>query len=153
MPDRFLHGSPMAHAEGTVLRGRGEAYVADWQGTGFHAALERWRPADALPQGGAVFMVGSLEDLDVAGGSTEWCLEVVPEGTASRHDLNWTGAIAALVEGGLGVDDPAVEAAARAYWAGDPSPDETVWEYLASAVRVVRCDRPDAFEDGAGPAP
>lgn len=141
----FYHGSAVGIEPGVVLRPRGEAYVADWGATDFHDALERWRPEGKLAHRDAVFMVGDVDDIDLAGGATDWCLEVTPVGEVTRHDLNWSSAISCLVGDGYAVDSPEVRAAAESYWRGDPHPDESVWEFMAAGAVVVRCEPYETF--------
>jgi len=153
-PARFFHGSHDPFDPGFVLTPRGEAYEAAWKDTAFYAALERWRPAGCRAHKDAVFLVGAVDDIDLAGGSTEWCLEVAPEGPVTRHDLNWSSEVSGLVDDGHPVDGPAVRRAAEAYWAGTPHPDENVWEYLAASATVVRCEPYETFDIGdAAPKP
>lgn len=142
----FFHGSGAELTEGLVLRPRGEAYEADWAATDFYAALERWRPPECLAHRDAVFMVAEIDDIDLAGGSTDWCAEVVPIGPVTRHDLNWSSRISCLVSEGHGIESAEVRSAAEAYWSGLASPDESVWEYMAPAARVLRCEPYDTFD-------
>lgn len=142
----YYHGSSRDFVVGSVLRGRGTAYETSWNGTDFYAILERYRPADCLAHKDAVFMVGDPDDIDLAGGATEWCLEVRPIDAVSRHDLNWSSEISMLISEGSSVDDPKVVAAANSYWAGIPHFNEQVWEYLASAFEVVRCEPYETFQ-------
>ncbi len=154
LPPLLYHGSDAAFEPGFVLAPR-PAYAQSWGGTDFYAALERWRPAGCLPHREAVFMVADPDEIDLAGGATDWCLEVEPDGPVSRHDLNWGSAVSCLVSDGHGIGSDAVREAAQAYWRGDPSPNETVWEYLAPSARVVRCEPWETFgmEDGDAPRP
>ncbi len=84
-------------------------------------------------------MVGAADDIELAGGSTEWCLDVEPLGPVSRHDLNWGSEVSCLVSDGKPVDGPEVREAALAYWSGRPHHSESVWEYLTPAARVLAC--------------
>lgn len=153
-PKRFYHGSADPIEVGTVLVPRGAAYEADWSRTDFYPALERWRPADRLAHRDAVFLVGDVDDIDLAGGSTDWCLEVEPVGQVTRHDLNWSSRISCLIGDGHSLDSDEVRAAAASYWAGEEHPDESVWEYLVTGARVTRCEPYEDFEvGGTTPAP
>lgn len=152
IPTRLYHGSYAPFEPGFVLTAR-PGYEEAWGGTDFYAALERWRPEGCLPHRGAVFMVADPNEIDLAGGATEWCLEVEPEGRVSRHDLNWGSEVSCLVSDGHAVDSPEVRAAAEAYWRGDRSPNEVVWEYLAPSARVVRCEPYETFGLDGSPSP
>ena len=133
---RYFHGSAHHFETETILRGRCDAYHQDWSGTDFYRILEANRPSGSLPHAMAVFMA-SDDDLDNAGGSTDWVLELDPIGLVRRHDLNWSSQISCLVADGYPDDHPKVVDAARQYWMGTPHPDESVWEYLAQEARVV----------------
>lgn len=145
----YFHGSAVPFEPGATLAPRGGAYEADWSGTDFYAALERWRPPGLLAHRDAVFLLASEDEIELAGGATDWALEVEPLGPVTRHDLNWSAEVAALVGAGAAHDDPAVARAASAYWSGRPHPSESLWEHLAPAARVLAC----AAFDAPGPAP
>ena len=145
IPARLYHGSATPFEPGFVLTPRGEEYEENWGGTDFYAALERWRPDGATAHRDAVFLVGDPDDVDLAGGSTDWCLEVEPTGPVTRHDINWGSEISCLRGDGKGIEDPEVRRAALAYWAGEAHPNESVWEYLAPGARVLSCEPWETF--------
>ena len=147
--DRLYHGSSTLLAFGAVLKWRGQAYVDDWQATDFYAVLEFFRPEHCIAHKDAVFMVSSPDDIDAAGGATEWCAEVKPLGTCSRHDLNWCSEISCLISDGQACTSVAVQTAAHAYWAGEPHGLEAacVWEYLARSMQILRCESFDSLEE------
>lgn len=143
---RFYHGSGKKLKEGDVLTGRGDDYEASWSSTDFYEILERERPEEMTAHKEAVFMVGHPDDVDLAGGSTEWCAEMIPEGVVSRHDLNWSSEISLLLSEGKAKDSQEVREAAEKYWRGEPHPNEQVWEYLARSAKVVRVEEWETME-------
>jgi len=149
MATKFYHGSAKPIEPGTVMTGRGERYESEWTDTDFFWALEIHRPADCLPHREAVFLVDNVEDIDNAGGCTDWCLEVEPGERISRHDLNWSSEISCLVGDGHGLYSDEVKAAAAKYWSGESSGDSCVWEYLTDRATVVSCEALDADPDFA----
>lgn len=142
----YYHGSFDAAERGTRWEGRGEAYAQAWAHTDFYAVLERYRPASMRQHANSVFMVADVDDIDLAGGATEFCLEVQPEGLVARHDLNWSTEISMLISDGKSPDDPEVMKAALAYWAGEPHVNESVWEFTADAFIVLRCEPYETFD-------
>ncbi len=132
----FYHGSPERLSVGTILKSRGHDYEADWKDTDFYSVLELYRPTNMLSHRDAVFMCDNPDDIDKAGGATDWLLTVEPLGKVQRHDLNWSSEISMLV-----ADDPdniqAIRQAAENYWNGVSHHDENVWEYLTPSARVV----------------
>lgn len=145
---RYFHGSMERLEPGLVMRGRGSAYVADWGDTDFYAILEARRPIGALSQCDVVFAVTDPDDIDLAGGGTEWIFELEPMGAVSRHDLNWSSEISMLVSDGYAVNSPAVLAAADNYWAGVPHPNESVWEYMMPTARILAVFPYESFDPG-----
>ena len=138
---KVFHGSPTSLEAGTRLTSRGAAYERDWSGTAFYAALERWRPDGCFPHRSAVFGCAAEEDVDCAGGATDYLCEI--EVDASRvtwHDLNWCSLVSCLVADGHAIDSSEVREAALAYWSGEPHPDESVWECLAPEAVVCTCE-------------
>lgn len=139
MTGSYLHGSSVALPVGTLLRGRGAAYIADWSGSGFYSILEAHRPAHCLAHAQAVFMVGADDDLDCAGGATDWVFTLKPCGPVTRHDMNWSSEICYLISEGISHTGPEIAACAAHYWAGTPHPNESVWEYLTAEAEVLAC--------------
>lgn len=132
----FFHGSHEELEVGTILRGRGSDYESDWSRTNFYAALERYRPEGMLSHKDAVFMCDNADDIDAAGGGTEWLFHVRPLGRVERHDMNWGSAISGAIDDGA--DDAEIERLAHGYWAGLPyEGGETVWEYLTPPAEIV----------------
>lgn len=146
---RFLHGSYTPHEAGFQLKPRGEAYARDWEGVDFYAALEYHRPEGLRSHRHSVFLCTSVEDVDLAGGATDFFLLVEPEepNMITRHDVNWSTEISMLIGDGFHLDSPEVKEAALNYWSGEPHENESVWEYLCSGALVMECfsseDLPD----------
>lgn len=132
----FYHGSNDELPVGTVLTPR-DNYEDNWSGTDFYAALEKYRPANMLGHKDAVFMCDNPDDVDAAGGGTDWLFTVVPQGPIQKHDLNWGSEVSMLIGDGHSIDSPEVKQAAENYWAGVPHYNESVWEYLTTAAKII----------------
>ena len=136
MQRKFYHGSSTKLPVGTVLTPRGDAYEAEWKNTDFYTPLEYYRPANMLSHKDSVFMCDNPDDVDLAGGATDWLFTVEPLGPVQRHDLNWGSAVSVLVS-----DDPdnieEIKQAAENYWNGVPHHDENVWEYLTTSAKII----------------
>ena len=132
----YYHGSMEELPVGTVLTPR-DNYEADWGNTDFYAVLEYYRPQHMLGHKQAVFMCSDPDDVDLAGGGTEWLFTVEPQGKIERHDLNWGSEISMLIGDGYEINSPEVENAAKNYWAGAPHTGEQVWEYLTPAAKII----------------
>lgn len=136
----YYHGSMDHLPVGTVLKPRGTDYEQDWAHTDFYTALEKHRPDHMLSHKHAVFMVADPDDVDLAGGGTEWLFTVKPLGPISKHDMNWSSEISMLMGDGHDVDSADVRKAAENYWAGVPHPNESVWEYLTPAAEILKVE-------------
>jgi hypothetical protein len=136
-PKMFYHGSYDELPVGTVLTPRGNDYESEWGGTHFYGALEKHRPPEKLAHKEGVFMVGNEEDIDLAGGATDYIYIVKPIGQVQRHDVNWGSQISMLVDDGAGLNDPEVKQAADNYWNGVPFEGDNVWEYIAPRAKIV----------------
>lgn len=137
---KFYHGSYDKLPVGTVLTPRGDDYEKDWQHTDFYAVLERYRPKDKLSHKQSVFMVADPDDVDLAGGATDWLLTVKPLGPVQKHDLNWSSEISLLLSDGLSAESAEIKQAADNYWNSVPHYDENVWEYLTTSAEVVKVE-------------
>jgi hypothetical protein len=131
----YYHGSMDYLPIGTVLTPRDD-YESRWGGTDFYHILEMYRPQGMISHKEAVFMVGKDEDLDLAGGGTEYVFKVIPNGRVERHDLNWGSEISMLVSDGYSSDSSEIKLAANNYWNGVPHRDESVWEYLTTSATI-----------------
>ena len=121
---------------GNILTPRDD-YENDWNGTDFYAALEYWRPDSMLSHKESVFMVADEDDIDLAGGHTEWLFIVQPDKRIEKHDINWSSEISMLISDGHDIKSEKVKAAALQYWYGVPHPNESVWEYLTTRAKIV----------------
>ncbi len=143
---RFFHGSNDEIKVGSIWVGQGDAYEANWSSANFYAALEKYRPSGFIAHKDAVFMVGHPDDIDLAGGGTEWACELKPLAPVSKHDLNWSSEISCLLGDGFQLDSHEVRQAAENYWSGLPHPNESVWEYLTAKAQVIRVEPYETFE-------
>lgn len=131
----FYHGSSVFLAPGTLLR-PDPRHEEHWTDNGWYRALELHRPEGMLAHRDAVFCCDNPDDLDAAGGGTDWVFTVVPRGPASRHDMNWGTRIDLAIEEGKNIEDEAIAALARNYWAGVATEDP-LWEYLAAGAKII----------------
>lgn len=132
----YYHGSDDNLPVGTILKPQ-SGYEDRWGQTEFYQALERHRPSNMLGHANSVFMTDNPDDIDAAGGGTEWLFTVKPSQPVQRHDLNWSSEISSLVDRGFSLDSYEVTEAAKNYWAGVPHPNESVWEYLAPSAEII----------------
>ena len=134
---KYYHGSYDELPIGTVLTPGGDNYESSWGGTPFYGPLEKFRPPEKLAHKEGVFMVGDIDDVDVAGGATDFIYVVEPVGEVQKHDLNWGSEISGLMDDGMQPNDKEVKQAADNYWNGQPHDNEQVWEYLAPRAKIV----------------
>jgi len=133
----YYHGSMDYLQPGTVLTPRPN-YEDRWGGTDFYTALEKHRPSDKLAHKDAVFMCQNENDVDLAGGGTEYLFTVVPSTTQEKHDMNWSSEISMLISDGHSIDSDVVKNAAKKYWNGEPHHSgESVWEFLTPTATIV----------------
>lgn len=135
-PKRFYHGSMVELPVGTILKPNIN-YEEDWSNTDFYSVLEKYRPKEMLSHKNTIFMCENDEDVDLAGGGTEYLFIVEPLGKIERHDLNWSSEISMLMSDGLDVNNPKVIDAATNYWNGTPHYNEQVWEYLTPFAKII----------------
>ncbi len=135
-PTTYYHGSYDNLPVGTVLSPR-DSYEDNWGKTSFYHMLEVFRPDNMLAHREAVFMVDNDEDIDLAGGATEYVFILRPLGKIEKHDLNWGSEISSLVDQGHDEFSNEVAKAARNYWNGVPHPNESVWEYLTPKAEIL----------------
>lgn len=133
---KFYHGSMKYLPVGTILTPR-DNYESNWGHTDFYKILEKYRPKNMLSHSQSVFMVGNDEDIDLAGGGTEYVFIVEPLDKVQKHDMNWSSEISMLISDGHKIDDPKVIEAANSYWNGNPHYNESVWEYLTTKAKIL----------------
>lgn len=135
---RLWHGSATGLAVGDVLRPGSGGYVASTDPE-LEALFEAHRPVGAIPRAEAVYLVAREENIDAAGGATDWIslVEVSPGEPMDRHDLAWySDAQCCLCDG----DTESAADCARSYWSGERHHDRSasLFEYLCGSARVVR---------------
>ena len=135
----YYHGSMEELPVGTILTPR-DNYAANWANTDFYNVLEHYKPEGMLSHNQAVFMVSEEDDIDLAGGGTDWFFIVQPIGKIEKHDLNWSSEISMLMSEGHDVDSDEVEEAAANYWNGVPNINESVWEYLSPKAKILHVE-------------
>lgn len=132
----YYHGSHDNLPIGTILSPR-DSYEDDWGKASFYHMLEVFRSDNMLAHKEAVFMVDNTEDIDLAGGATDYVFILRPLGRIERHDLNWGSEISSLVDQGYDEFSEEVSIAAKNYWNGTPHPNESVWEYLTPKAEIL----------------
>lgn len=132
----YYHGSMDYLPVGTILTPR-DNYEENWSNADFYYALEKYRPKNMFSHRESVFMVKDENDIDLAGGGTDWMFTVKPLGPIQKHDLNWGSEISMLISDGHSIDSPEVKNAAINYWKGVAHHNENVWEYLTPKAEII----------------
>lgn len=135
----YYHGSYDKLPVGTILTPRDD-YEDRWKHTDFYGPLEMYRPPNMLSHNKSVFMCDNPDDVDLAGGATDWLFTVAPLGPVQKHDMNWSSEISSLISLGHDYDSEEVMDAARSYWAGEESPNEPLWEYLTTSAKIIKVE-------------
>jgi hypothetical protein len=121
---------------GTLLRPNPKGYTSESEANALESLFEQYRPPRQLSRRKAVFMVAAPDEIDAAGGYTDYIYKVEPEGAIEKHDLAWyTEAEIQLALGNV----EAATSAIHSYWRGIPFPnaERSLFEYLAPAAVVV----------------
>ena len=100
--------------------------------------LEAHRPDGMIAHRDAVFMCDNDQDIDAAGGGTEYVFTLMPRGPVQRHDMNWASEISGLLEDAGEGNQDLIAKAADNYWRGVPHHNESLWEYLTPSAEIVR---------------
>lgn len=133
---KYYHGSNIFLPVGTILVPQ-QNYEISWGQTDFYPILEQNRPKHCLAHKNAVFMCASDEDIDLAGGGTEYVFVVKPLGPVSKHDINWSSEISvALCEKKKSLQQDLIYFSTQ-YWSGVSHNAESVWEYLTTSAEVL----------------
>jgi len=133
----LYHGSMDDLPVGTILTPGEDDYEENWGNNLWFIALEKYRPMEYRQHSWSVFMVDNEDDVDNAGGGTDYIFTVEPIGEVERHDMNWMSEIGGVLENGGDIESDEVKQLALNYWNGVPHPNENVWEYLAPKARIV----------------
>jgi hypothetical protein len=137
----FYHGSYYDLPYGTVLTPKKGNFVNNISDDS-HFKLEQFRPSQYISRNEAVYMCDNPDDIDLAGGSTDYIYIVEPLGTIEKHDLNWMTEINLIMDKYFEQGNPEdaveeVEVAALNYWNGVSHYNESVWEYLTTSARIL----------------
>ena len=88
----------------------------------------------------AVFMCDNEDDLNVAGGATEYFFTLKPLGPVEKHSLNWGSDISCLAEN-IKKNDKIIKIAAQNYWDSVPHHSEDIWEYLTTSAEILTVEK------------
>lgn len=140
----YYHGSYDDLPIGTVLtpeKGNFVNTIQDFEMES-HFKLEMFRPSGYISRNNAVYMCDNPEEVDLAGGANDHIYAVEPLGVVEQHDLNWMTEIDMIMDKYFNQGNPdaaveEVEQAALNYWNGVPHYNESVWEYLTPAAKII----------------
>ena len=136
----LYHGSRKQFPDGFVLTPQNDGYVSGG-GDEFSAGileterfLEGLRPADKLARHGSVFLVDNPDDIDFAGGYTDYIYKVQPIGEVQRSDMAWYSDLDVHFH-----DIQSRTQCAKNYWAGVPytNAPNSLWEYRTASARII----------------
>jgi hypothetical protein len=137
MTQYFFHGSYDFLAVGVVLKPK-ENYKEIWSKADFYCVLEKYRPEHMLAHHESVFMCDNIDDIDNAGGGTDWIFTVHPHARIEKHDLYWCSEISLGVSEGK--EEEFLKDMAKKYWNGIKS-EYPVWEYLTPEAIIVNVEK------------
>ena len=132
--NKYYHGSYEYMERGLILTPR-DTYEQDWGQNRWYQALEYYRPKNMLSHKEAIFMCDNPNDIDSAGGGTDWVFTLEPLGRVERHDMNWMSTADLALESS-DITDEEVSIPCHNYWEGVPSNDP-LWEYLTPKARIL----------------
>lgn len=132
----YYHGSYNRMNVGEILLPR-ENYEETWGSADFYRPLEQYRPKGIPPHKESVFMVEDVDDIDAAGGGTEYVFEVIPLGKVYRFDMGWSSEISMLISDGYTIDSIEIKNAATNYWNGVKHPSHSLYEFCTSSAKIV----------------
>lgn len=136
MMKTYFHGSYKCLKVGDILKPQGN-YQINWGQELFYQVLERHRPSHMLAHHQSVFMCDNAQDVDNAGGATEWLFTVQPLGIVEKHDMAWMSHINIALEEN---DEVKAREYALNYWYGVES-EEPVWEYLTTEALIMQVEQ------------
>jgi hypothetical protein len=133
---QFFHGSYQKLPNGTILVPRKSEYEKIWGNNPFYFKLELYRPSNKLASKNSVFMCDNVNDIDLAGGATNYIYNVKPIGNIEKHDVNWASEIDIALDDERGEEE--IKKIAYNYWEGIPHFNESVWEYVAPSAEIIK---------------
>lgn len=144
-PTIYYHGSRSALPVATILTAQSDGYV---QGNSHFDEMERethercetiiehYRPSEAPSREMAVFLVTNPEEIDSAGGYTDYIYVVEPHGLVWKANLSWYSKLYIHCEDET-IDLDECARYARNYWAAAPCDRSDLFEYLVHAAKIV----------------
>jgi len=141
---KYYHGSYNPLPIKTILSSKNGNFMDSFNDDS-HIKLEQFKPNNYLSRNNAVYMTDNPDDIDIAGGSTEFIYIVQPLGKIEKHDLNWMSEIDLIIseaiENNQQEDDETIEKVKNAainYWNGTPHYNESLWEYLTPSAIIIK---------------
>jgi hypothetical protein len=135
----LYHGSQKKFPIGFTLLPQSDGYAASQNEdiANTEQILEAHRPPHCLPRSKSVFLVGDPEEIDFAGGYTDFIYRVEPIGRVEKNDMDWYGQLSCVMWDEE--DDPEAVRLAENYWNGTPSDhsENSLFEYRAGSAKIV----------------
>ncbi len=135
MPKNYYLGSSIELPIGTILKPQPN-YEERWSSLPSYYILESYRPKECLAHKDAVFLCDNPDDIDCAGGCTDYLFTVQPIGKLTKHDMNWQSEICCILSEEDENLDKIIQAS-KNYWSGIPHYNESVWEYLCAGAVII----------------
>lgn len=123
----YWHGSGIELPVGTLLTG-GDKYNKSEES---FSHIEEYRPEDKLSHRESLFMCHDPSDINDAGGSDEFLLQVNPRGEVQKHDMGW------LVNMPSGGNEEKIRIMAENFWSGEPYSGDSLWIYMTTEAEVM----------------
>ena len=114
-----------------------------WGGNPFYEKLLFYKPSNRLGNHDSVFMCDNIDDIDNAGGATNYIYRVKPIGNMEKHDVNWMSEMDIALEEERSIDE--IKKIAYNYWNGVPHFNENVWEYVSPRAEIMELVDGDDF--------
>jgi len=134
---KVYHGSTKKFDVGFVLTPQGYGYAFMDSEKEIEDIFERLRPKNKLSRKNCVYLVSNIDEVDNAGGYTDYIYEVDPIGVVQKSDLAWYTNVAIIISDKYKEED--IIESVNNYWQGVQykNKEHSLFEYRCMKAKIV----------------
>lgn len=138
MKKQLFHGSYKSFPIGFRLLPQNDGYTSYEEVQEIEQLFEQYRPEHKTPRKQSVFLTDDINNIDGAGGYTDYIYVVNPESTPEASDLAWYSEAGSIYSDEQCVSDRLIEAIEN-YWNGTSyhTPSQSNFEYRCKSATIL----------------
>jgi len=134
----LYHGSNKRMKLGTIITSRSDGYTSMESEREIEDLFEKYKPANKISRKNCVYMVSNPDDIDAAGGYSDYIYMVNPIGPIDKSDLSWYAEVDGLLHD-KNKNIKIIKSYINNYWTGVQykTKEHSLFEYRANSAKII----------------